>query len=100
MSHANPLVMMDTEALYTTCRHNLDVELNRLLAQVISPLTASLRFEGALNVHLTERQRIWCLVLAFTLCCAAARRSASGEGPPCTVVGGNESPYLSFSLLP
>ena len=30
--------------------------LNRLLAQVISSLTASLRFDGALNVDITEFQ--------------------------------------------
>jgi len=44
------------------CRRNLDIErptytnLNRLLAQVVSSITASLRFEGALNVDLTEFQ--------------------------------------------
>lgn len=30
--------------------------LNRLVAQIISSITASLRFEGALNVDLTEFQ--------------------------------------------
>jgi tubulin alpha len=40
----------------------LDIErptytnLNRLLAQVVSSITASLRFDGALNVDLTEFQ--------------------------------------------
>ncbi len=44
------------------CRRNLDIErptytnLNRLLAQVVSSITASLRFDGALNVDLTEFQ--------------------------------------------
>ena len=48
--------MYDNEALYDICRRNLDIErptytnLNRLLAQIISSLTASLRFDGALNV--------------------------------------------------
>ena len=43
-------------------RRNLDVErpsyinLNRLLAQIVSSVTASLRFDGALNVDLTEFQ--------------------------------------------
>ena len=47
---------------YDICRRNLDIErptytnLNRLIAQVISSLTASLRFDGALNVDLTEFQ--------------------------------------------
>ena len=41
---------------------NLDVErpsytnLNRLLGQIVSSVTASLRFDGALNVDLTEFQ--------------------------------------------
>merc|ERR1712032_945757 len=54
--------MVDNEALYDICRRNLDIErptytnLNRILAQVISSLTASLRFDGALNVDITEFQ--------------------------------------------
>jgi tubulin alpha len=53
---------VDNEALYDICRRNLDIErptytnLNRLVAQVISSLTASLRFDGALNVDITEFQ--------------------------------------------
>ena len=49
-------------AIYDICRRNLDIErptytnLNRLIAQVISSLTASLRFDGALNVDITEFQ--------------------------------------------
>ncbi|GFZ18855.1 tubulin alpha-2 chain [Actinidia rufa] len=44
------------------CRRSLDIErptytnLNRLVSQVISSLTASLRFDGALNVDVTEFQ--------------------------------------------
>merc|ERR1719164_401157 len=55
-------VMLDNEALYDICRRNLDIErptytnLNRLIAQIISSLTASLRFDGALNVDLTDFQ--------------------------------------------
>ena len=54
--------MVDNEALYDICRRNLDIErptytnLNRLVAQIISSLTASLRFDGALNVDVTEFQ--------------------------------------------
>merc|ERR1712147_178412 len=54
--------MVDNEAIYDICRRCLDIErptytnLNRLIAQVISSLTASLRFDGALNVDLTEFQ--------------------------------------------
>merc|ERR1711930_974 len=44
------------------CRRQLDIErptytnLNRLISQTISSLTASLRFDGALNVDVTEFQ--------------------------------------------
>ncbi|KAH0507726.1 Tubulin alpha-5 chain [Microtus ochrogaster] len=54
--------MVDNEAIYDICRRNLDVEhptysnLNRLIGQIVSSFTASLRFEGALNVDLTEFQ--------------------------------------------
>jgi tubulin alpha len=54
--------LVDNEAIYDICRRNLDIErptytnLNRLIAQVISSITASLRFDGALNVDLTEFQ--------------------------------------------
>ncbi|KAI6227799.1 Tubulin alpha chain [Aphelenchoides fujianensis] len=53
---------VDNEAIYDICRKNLDLSrptytnLNRLIAQVISSITASLRFDGALNVDLTEFQ--------------------------------------------
>merc|ERR1712166_1478076 len=56
LEHTDDAVMIDNEAVYDICRRNLDIErptytnLNRLVAQVISSLTASLRFDGALNV--------------------------------------------------
>ena len=62
LEHTDVAVMLDNEALYDICRRNLDIErptytnLNRLLGQVISSLTASLRFDGALNVDITEFQ--------------------------------------------
>uniref|UniRef100_A0A2K6UCV5 Tubulin alpha chain n=1 Tax=Saimiri boliviensis boliviensis TaxID=39432 RepID=A0A2K6UCV5_SAIBB len=54
--------MVDNEAIYDICRRNLDIErptytnLNRLISQIVSSITASLRFDGALNVDLTEFQ--------------------------------------------
>jgi tubulin alpha len=54
--------MLDNEAIYDICRNNLAIErpsytnLNRLIAQVISSLTASLRFDGSLNVDINEFQ--------------------------------------------
>ena len=62
LEHTDVAVMLDNEAVYDICRRSLDIErptytnLNRLLAQVISSLTASLRFDGALNVDVTEFQ--------------------------------------------
>merc|ERR1711988_1382436 len=62
LEHTDVTFAMDNEALYDVCRRNLDIErptytnLNRLLAQIISSLTASLRFDGALNVDITEFQ--------------------------------------------
>jgi len=62
LEHTDVAVMLDNEAIYDICRRCLDIErptytnLNRLEAQVISSLTASLRFDGALNVDITEFQ--------------------------------------------
>ena len=62
LEHTDVAFMLDNEAIYDICRNNLGLEkptytnLNRLIAQVISSLTASLRFEGALNVDINEFQ--------------------------------------------
>eukprot|EP00005_Dracoamoeba_jomungandri_P002335 CAMPEP_0174261278 /NCGR_PEP_ID=MMETSP0439-20130205/11340_1 /TAXON_ID=0 /ORGANISM="Stereomyxa ramosa, Strain Chinc5" /LENGTH=459 /DNA_ID=CAMNT_0015345731 /DNA_START=64 /DNA_END=1443 /DNA_ORIENTATION=+ len=62
LEHTDVAFMLDNEAIYDICRQNLGLErptyqnLNRLIAQVISSLTASLRFEGALNVDINEFQ--------------------------------------------
>eukprot|EP01026_Neomeris_dumetosa_P029949 TRINITY_DN240_c0_g1_i7.p1 TRINITY_DN240_c0_g1~~TRINITY_DN240_c0_g1_i7.p1 ORF type:complete len:453 (-),score=60.25 TRINITY_DN240_c0_g1_i7:201-1559(-) len=62
LEHTDIVMTLDNEAVYDICRRSLDIErpsyvnLNRLVAQVISSLTASLRFDGALNVDLTEFQ--------------------------------------------
>lgn len=51
---------LDNEALYEVCAKTLDIErpsytnLNRLIAQVVSSLTASLRFDGSLNVDIND----------------------------------------------
>merc|ERR1712094_165035 len=62
LEHSDCAFMVDNEAIYDICRRCLDIErptytnLNRLIGQVISSLTASLRFDGALNDDLTEFQ--------------------------------------------
>ena len=54
--------MVDNEAIYDICKRNLGISapsytnLNRLIAQVVSSITASLRFDGSLNVDLNEFQ--------------------------------------------
>ena len=62
LSSVGPNAFIVSEAIYDICRRNLNVErpsyqnLNRLIAQIVSSITASLRFDGALNVDLTEFQ--------------------------------------------
>ncbi|OAQ98058.1 hypothetical protein LLEC1_03007 [Akanthomyces lecanii] len=54
--------LVDNEAVYDICRRNLGIprpsyeHLNRLIAQVVSSITSSLRFDGSLNVDLNEFQ--------------------------------------------
>ncbi|KAG8325828.1 Tubulin alpha-1 chain [Homalodisca vitripennis] len=62
LEYADCTFVVDNEAIYDICARNLDVprptytNLNRLIAQVVSTVTASLRFEGSLNVDLIEFQ--------------------------------------------
>ena len=62
MEHSDVCFMVDNEAMFDICQRNLDVyrpsytNLNRLIGQIVSSITASLRFEGALNVSLAEFQ--------------------------------------------
>jgi len=54
--------ILDNQAIYSLCSKNLQIQqpsytnVNRLISQVVSSLTASLRFDGALNVDLSEFQ--------------------------------------------
>jgi len=62
LEHVNVCTVLDNEAIYDICRNNLQIKkptytnLNRLVAQVISSLTASLRFDGSLNIDINEFQ--------------------------------------------
>lgn len=62
LDYCDVAFLVDNQAIYDLCRTNLNVlqpsytNLNRLIAQIISSITASLRFDGALNVDLTEFQ--------------------------------------------
>ena len=81
LEHTDVTIMYDNEALYDICRRNLDIErptytnLNRLIAQIISSLTASLRFDGALNVDITEFQTLGMPTVSDPVVCAGF--------PPC-----------------
>jgi tubulin alpha len=62
LDHTEVSLLLDNEAIYGLCQKNLDVKhpdydnLNRLICKVISSMTASLRFEGEVNVDLNEFQ--------------------------------------------
>ena len=62
LEHTDVAVLLDNEAIFDICRRSLDIErptytnLNRLISQIISFLTTSLRFDGAINVDVTEFQ--------------------------------------------
>jgi tubulin alpha len=78
--------VFDNEAIYDICKRNLDLaspsyaNLNRIISQVVSSLTASLRFAGDLNVDLNEFQvnlvpypRIHFMMQAFAPVLSAAK---------------------------
>ncbi|XP_053683553.1 tubulin alpha-8 chain-like, partial [Sabethes cyaneus] len=62
MDSSDCCFMIDNEATYDICANNLQIgrpdyhHLNTLVAQVVSSVTASLRFKGTMNVDLNEFQ--------------------------------------------
>jgi tubulin alpha len=62
LDHTDVSLILDNEALYHIGQKNLDLkslsygQLNRLIAKVVSSMTAALRFEGELNVDMNEFQ--------------------------------------------
>ncbi|XP_040104756.1 tubulin alpha chain-like 3 [Oryx dammah] len=62
IEHVDCTFLVDNEAIYNICLGKLDLEcpsyasINRLISQAASSITASLRFEGILNVDLIEFQ--------------------------------------------
>jgi len=62
LDHTEVSIVLDNEAIYAICQKQLAVDrpsyadLNILIAKVISSMTASLRFDGELNVDLGEFQ--------------------------------------------
>jgi len=62
LDHTDVSLVLDNEALYDICQKKLDIKkpnysnLNRIIAKVISSMTAALRFDGELNVDMNEFQ--------------------------------------------
>ncbi|KAB1257341.1 Tubulin alpha-1 chain [Camelus dromedarius] len=62
LKHSDYAFMVDSEAIYNICHRNLNIEhrtytnLHGMIGQVVSSITASLRFDGTLNADLTEFQ--------------------------------------------
>eukprot|EP00483_Globobulimina_turgida_P000217 UN00217 len=62
LDHTEVSILLDNEAIYEICQKWLDCKrpsydnLNRLITKTISSMTASLRFEGELNMDLAEFQ--------------------------------------------
>merc|ERR1712051_339119 len=62
LDHTDVSLVLDNEAIYTICQKKLDIKkpsysnLNRIIAKVVSSMTAALRFQGELNVDMNESQ--------------------------------------------
>jgi len=62
LDHTDVSLILDNEALYKICSDKLDLkttnytQMNRIIAKVISSMTAALRFDGELNVDMNEFQ--------------------------------------------
>jgi len=62
LEHTDCAFILDNEAIYDICKRNLQIprptyqNLNRVVAQIVSSISCSLRFEGALNVDINEFQ--------------------------------------------
>merc|ERR1712176_649277 len=62
LDHTDVSLVLDNEGLYSICQTKLDIKkpsyvnLNYLIAKVVSSMTAALRFDGELNVDMNEFQ--------------------------------------------
>ncbi|XP_063807519.1 tubulin alpha-8 chain-like isoform X1 [Pseudophryne corroboree] len=62
LEHSDCTFMVDNESISNICRQNLEIDhpfyndINRIISQTVSSITASLRFDGALNVDMTDFQ--------------------------------------------
>merc|ERR1712113_861354 len=62
LDHTDVSLVLDNEAIYDICQNKLDIKkpnyvnLNFLIAKVVSSMPAALRFDGELNVDMNEFQ--------------------------------------------
>merc|ERR1712156_958068 len=62
LDHTDVSLVLDNESIYEICQKKLDIKkpsyanLNRIIAKVVSSMTAALRFQGELNVDMNEFQ--------------------------------------------
>jgi tubulin alpha len=62
LDHTDVSLVLDNEAIYEICQKQLKLKkpsysnLNKIIAKVVSSMTASLRFDGELNVDMNEFQ--------------------------------------------
>ena len=95
LEHSDCAFMVDNEAIYDICRRNLDIErptyinLNRLISQIVSSITASLRFDGTFRSLKGLTYRSW---KHFAKLCGI-------RGNPLTVIHQNKTPTPRSNLL-
>ncbi|KAI8445067.1 tubulin alpha-1B chain [Phakopsora pachyrhizi] len=98
LEHVDCSFMVDNEAIYDICRKNLGVQspgftnLNRLIAQVVSSVTASLRFDGSLNVDLKRAFHESNSVAEMTMSCFEPNNQMVKCDP-------RQGKYMSCALL-
>merc|ERR1712002_771120 len=62
LDHTEVSLVLDNEAIYAICQKSLDIDrpsymdLNKIIAKVVSSMSAALRFDGEANVDLGEFQ--------------------------------------------
>merc|ERR1711924_513624 len=87
LEHTDVTIMYDNEALYDICRRNLDIErptytnLNRLLGQIISSLTAPCVSTVRLTWTSRSSRPTWCPTRGSTSCLPRTRRSSRRRRP-------------------
>ena len=85
LDHTELSLVLDDEAIYEIRQRNLNMErvyhirMNRMVAKAVSSMTASLRFEGELNVNLNALQ----IRIAFLYLINGFRKRERSARLPC-----------------